>query len=491
MSTHPNFLRAPAAVPATLPEPEPIIEEREEAIVPPPATDTPDLAAWKRQPYSVLAGTAGTGKSFFAREWAASTKGVVLAATTGIAAINLGGITINGLLGYYDTASLRDSYVAGFLELRLRKWHKSGLRRIVLDEMSMLDAEQLTLLTKALEDVAGRGYAMAGDVDDEDEGQLENASSEDAENENPISLTLVGDFAQLPPVKAPFAFESPEWERYQAHCLTLTEIKRQADRDFIEALQAVRVGDGARALPFFQDRFQTTTDQHFPGPTLFAKNEQVGRFNMLRHEELTSTLHQFHGRSWLTPGRKEPGEWKNIPRGRDGQPLIQLKEGALVMILANKPDLDMPGSFTYVNGDLGELVGPTAIGNCANVRLHRTGEVVMVAPVTREIKIPLEVGRRKALKAEGHGDRVEGRWEIVGGITYMPLRLAYATTVHKSQGLSLDQVQININDGFFSTPGMLFVALSRARTSEGLRIVGSPAAFLARCTVDPKVKGWL
>jgi ATP-dependent exoDNAse (exonuclease V) alpha subunit len=142
-----------------------------------------------------------------------------------------------------------------------------------------------------------------------------------------------------------------------------------------------------------------------------------------------------------------------------------------------------------VNGDLGEFLSKD--GDYAIVRLKRTGQEVKVLNVTRTVTIPLEVGRRKQLKAQGKIELIEGRKEIVGSVTYMPLRLAWATTVHKSQGLSLDKVQVNINDRFFGTPGMIYVSLSRARTAEGLRLVGSPAAFASRCTVDERIKPWL
>jgi len=79
----------------------------------------------------------------------------------------------------------------------------------------------------------------------------------------------------------------------------------------------------------------------------------------------------------------------------------------------------------------------------------------------------------------------------MGQIEYAPLRLAYASTVHKSQSLTLDRVQVDYRDHFFSSPGMLYVALSRCRTLEGLRLVGQQGTFASRCTVDERVRGWI
>jgi ATP-dependent exoDNAse (exonuclease V) alpha subunit len=81
------------------------------------------------------------------------------------------------------------------------------------------------------------------------------------------------------------------------------------------------------------------------------------------------------------------------------------------------------------------------------------------------------------------------RW-VIGGVTYFPMRLGYASTVHKTQGLTLDRVQIDIRGGFFSQPNMAYVALSRVRTPEGMRIVGSPDLLAKKIRSDPAVVGW-
>ena len=101
--------------------------------------------------FSFLRGPAGTGKTWLARRMVKEYPGTLLCATTGIAAVNLGeGTTINAALGYFDTASLIEAYTSGFLTSRLGKLWRSGVRRILLDEVSMMDAEQLTVLTRAL-----------------------------------------------------------------------------------------------------------------------------------------------------------------------------------------------------------------------------------------------------------------------------------------------------------------------------------------------------
>ena len=432
--------------------------------------------------FTYLAGAAGSGKTFAVKAWAEREAGLMLLATTGIASLNCGGITVNAALGYFDTKSLQESYTNGFLTARLGKLWKAGVRRLVLDEVSMLDADQLTYLCRGIEEVNGRGYVLSKSQAWDDDGETPMPE---------MALTLVGDFAQLSPVKAPYAFESSEWGRFQepGHTITLTQIRRQADPAFIEALRCARRGDGRGALAYFGADLHDTTDDHFDGPTLMAKNESVDRYNWIRLSRLTGADVHFTNRregkqrsEWGNPD-KPPATWGIPPR-------LHLKIGALVMILANhRAALGM--GFDYVNGDLGEVVD--APGHVAQVLLQRTGEVVEVQYVRREVLIPIDAARRKELRDLGQEEKIsdDGKWEIAGWVSYMPLRVAYASTVHKSQGLSLDKVQVNIRDAFFKTSGMLYVALSRARTAEGLRLVGSAASLIDRCTCDPKLKAYL
>jgi len=301
---------------------------------------------------------------------------------------------------------------------------------------------------------------------------------------------------QLPPVKAKYAFELEDsWKRFGDQTTRLTEIKRQADKDFILALQAARRGDTKGALEFFGPILQDAIDHDYDGPTLLAKNDAVDRFNGLRLTKLQGARLQWGTARWGKPR----GEWRLVPEQ------LNLKVGALVMVLANKKrapawEGEDPG-YLYVNGDLGEVVGKDPDveehDGAAQVRLRRTGQVVQVGKVTRENTVPIEPGRKKELKEKFGLDKYrqyvsdDGKREVVGGLEYTPLRLAYATTVHKSQGLSLDNVQVDFRDKFFESPHMLYVALSRARTKEGLRLVGRAETFKLRLKIDEKVREWL
>ena len=473
------------------------------------------IADCGRELYTNISGTAGVGKTLVAQQIVKQHPGTVLAATTGIASVNLGeGTTINALLKYFDTPSLLDAFEHGALQARINSLRRAGVRRILIDEKSMMSGEQLTMINRAVRECNEGGvYALedvgagGGDVGDEDDSGKGKRRNKDLP---PLGITLVGDFGQLPPVpdedpktgkKKPiqYAFDSKEWPLYAEHTTTLTTIYRQDAQDFIAALHAVRKADVQAAVNFFTaPKFERAIDQDFNGTTIFAKNISVDRHNMLMLDKLVGA--PLAVTAWHD--RKQRGDWKQIPE------TLRLKEGALVMILANKRDYmdehDTLGTIRYANGDLGILLGADEGTGDWYVTLHRTGETVRVEPVTRENTIPLEVGRRKAMKEAFEADPPEGaapmslitddgkgRMEIVGKISYMPLRAAYGCTVHKTQGLTLDNVQVNIRDWMFKTPGMLFVALSRARTAEGLRIVGDQRGFIERCRIEPRVQPWL
>lgn len=428
---------------------------------------SPTLQALAASPFSALLGSAGTGKTYLLKQWLreAELGTLTMVATTGIAAVNLGdATTINALLKYFDTHSLTELYTAGMLTMRLKKLRRAGLRRIILDELSMLDGNQLTVLVRAIDECNGEGY----DFDE---------LAEADKDLPPLGLTVCGDWCQLPPVKAPFAFESPEWGRFSIQ--KLTKVWRQTDDRFVEALQAARRGDGAAAVEALEPCFTDHTDPHFEGPTLLATNEAVDRYNRLRMDHLDGREHSFRA---VRDGEQRP-EWKkNIPD------LLTLKEGCLVMVLANRYDHEEE-RYLYVNGDLGTFEGVEDGG--ALVTLQRTNQTERVGLLTREVTEPLEPGERKQLKAEGLGDRIREKAKVTGSITYMPLRVSYATSIHKSQGLSLDAVQVNLREPFMASPGMVYVALSRARTLEGLRLIGTPKTLVARCTVSEKVRGWI
>jgi len=294
----------------------------------------------------------------------------------------------------------------------------------------MLDGDQLTLLVRGIEELSGRGYSM---LKDPEEGDLQPT----------MGLTLVGDFAQLRPVNAPFAFESAEWgrtvendgDRFAEATRKLDDIRRQSDAEFIQALRAARLGQGRLVADYIAAHggFQPTTDDTFDGPTILAKNESVDKYNWIRLDKVT-------GRSVIFPSARwgeQRAEWGNPnkpPHTWGIPPRLNLKIGALVMVLANRRcEGPPPQPYLYVNGELGTVVDANPDARTAIVQLQRTGQPTEVLYVRREKLIPCDRARRAELRAEGKEELIseDGRWEITGWVEYLPLRVAYGSTVHK------------------------------------------------------------
>lgn len=430
-------------------------------------------------PVSFITGIAGTGKTHSLRaRIAADPSLAALASTTGISAVNLGTITLNGLLHYFDTASLEDSYISGRLTRTLHSLAtgKDRVRNLAIDEVSMMDGEQLDIIHRAIGEV-----------------------NEQADMKEPFGLILTGDFCQLPPVKAKWAFEAECWPEFAASTITLTHPWRQSNPAFLAGLNAIRRGDGPEGAALLRETpvtFASAADPDFDGTTILGRNAEVDRYNWLRYSKLPGQEIVLASSRW----GKERGEWANIP------PILKLKKGALVMVLAN----DTFGNYSYANGDLGNFDGMVEISNpcpdasvfqsqdwdkipAARIILKRTGKAALIPQVSRAnlVKGDKDEKPSEALGAAGaHYDPNLRKW-VTGKVTFWPLRLAYASTVHKTQGLSLDNVQIDPRDRFYGESAMVYVAISRCRTPEGLRVVGGHELLGKRVKVDPKVRPWL
>jgi len=473
-------------------------------------------------PCFYLTGEAGTGKTYKIRQHIEHDPSFgVLAATTGIAATNLGaGVpTIHSLLGFGTTVGAEDSYTSGGMLRRLRGLGEQGFQWLIVDEASMMHYKVLDLIVQALDDY--------------------NQTYSDNEQYQLMGLMLTGDICQLPPVPdklivggkevlskqgkpvsepIPWLFKAEAWPRFQEATLRLLEVRRQSDLTFIQALNAARAGKADQAVALLQEagvnfKFLQSTD--FDGTTIVATNEEVDRYNNACLMKVTGEKFRIKSERWSAK-QWPPAEWKNIPEE------LVLKVGALVMVLQN--DQAGPGrQRRYVNGDLGHVVGvvrassfeqkeslsgeaaeeftlPAATSEviAVEVKLIRTGENVILGKTVRpsyQLNEPeMDYIPPGPNKDRIRKDRVPGmqrRVWIMGELTYIPLRLAYATTVHKSQGLSLDRVQINPSAYFFGHPQMAYVALSRCRTAQGLTIVGGPEKLRGKIKSDPVLEDWM
>lgn len=390
-----------------------------------------------------LTGAAGTGKTYTIKnEINRNPMFGLVTATTGIAAINIGGVTVNSVLGFYNDEDLYYKYKSGDILARLKKIKEIGYISLIIDEVSMLSSLALDILYNCVEELNSKNFYK-------------------------LRLILVGDLLQLPPVNTQGVLEAESWKYFKVNLLK--EVKRQSNSEFITALNSIRLGKKEEAAEYLiqSNVFLNEVDRNFKGTTLFSKNKEVDEYN---NHRLNLINKPFQVYKRFVEGQAS-SDWKNIPEE------VILKEDALVMLLANAYDYNdseeenkfLNSEIRYANGDLGICKHLSRSGII--VELIRTGQQVLVQPITRYNEVFSGNIRKK-----------------IGRVTYLPVRLAYGSTLHKSQGLTLDNVQIDINSNFISKiPGALYVAISRARNIEGLKLVGNRDLFIKRCTIDKKI----
>lgn len=405
--------------------------------------------------FSSIMGPAGSGKTYTMRERAtASGENIRLTATTGVAALNMGPsvTTINSLIGFFDVDSLMHARKTGRLARRLQEVSMQ-FGTIAIDEISMMPANVLDCLI---------------------DGFLEVEHTADIEAPD---LLVLGDFCQLPPVEGSFAFNAHNWHRFDENTTKLEGSYRQKDHpEFFAALQHARAGRGVDCVLQLRKSgvtYRTDVDIAFDGLTITPLNASVNKINRERYDTISTVEALFPVTVW----GEQQSDWKQIPA------TTKLKVTARVMILANKRDRES-GELEYVNGDSG-VVAEVVPGVGVKVLLDRNGAEVYI-PYVKRTKLVSERGVRT--QAEQVKD---GRW-LVGWISYLPVRLAYASSVHKAQGLTLNKVQIDTRTRFAGEPGMMYTALSRVRAGSDIVIVSKSAGDLARrINTHAGVRGWV
>lgn len=383
--------------------------------------------------HQFLTGKAGTGKSTLVRQRVeADPRYGMLVASTGIAGVNLGTGTINSVLKYYNTESLLRKYRSGKLREALYSLRDNGAlgRHLIIDEISMVPAEQLTILARAIDEVF-RGN---------------------------VSIIAVGDFAQLPPVEGEFAFRSEEWPEFEDNMLKLSLVHRQHDPNFLAALNAMRSGDKASAqlLADAGANFRASADPNFKGITLVPTNDEANAINGRKLAELRTSAQMYVAKKTGAPS----ADWKQLPE------VILIKQGSRVMITANDQMRD------YANGDLGIVL--EARPESVTIQLDRNGEEVVIPWITRK-----------------NIDYTNGPPVCRGTISFMPLKLGDALTVHKCQGLTLPAIQFNVTHWFAGEPALCYVAISRTREASNVTIVGDVDKLAQRIKAHPEVEKWI
>ena len=369
-----------------------------------------------------ITGQAGSGKTFllnkFINEARKKGKTVAVTATTGLAATHLNGTTIHSWSGMGVANSISGNFYSKIRKPRRENICETDI--LIIDEISMLHDYRLDMVNAILKKIRKNNSPFGG-----------------------IQLVMSGDFFQLPPVnryddefKGGFVTESVAWRQAGLKICYLNEQHRQADEELSAILTAMRTNNLKR------DQVQTLLnriDAEAPSNEIVTKLYTTNRdVDIINKKELAKIKGKSYFYSQETEGTKHYVEV--LRRAILAAPILELKRGAHVMSIKNSPD------GKYVNGSLGEVVDfkygdPVVKFNNGNTVRIKTSEWNL---------------------ADGE--------IVLASIEQIPLKLAWAITVHKSQGMTLDGAEIDLSRAFVE--GMGYVALSRVKNLHSLYLKG-------------------
>lgn len=371
----------------------------------------------------LLTGPAGAGKTHVLNQFIKLAKSegkhVSVTATTGLAATHLGGTTIHAWAGI----GVHDDIPPHFAE------HVSKGRRDIIQKTDVLIIDEISMLHDFRLDMVDMACRLVREKPDVPFGG--------------IQLIMSGDFFQLPPINrgdsraGSFVIYSNAWRELDPTICYLETQYRQDDEQLLEILNALRAGDVRR---HHAETLLERGDVELPDgdlTELHTTNIDVDRINQAKLAELPGDEYTYEQ---ATTGSANYVE--SLQRSVLAPAQLKLKEGALVMAVKNSADRK------YANGSLGVVIDFDVLTNFPIVKF-KNGKTVTMMPDTWE---------------QRDGDKKRA------SITQVPLRLAWAITVHKSQGMTLDAARIDLGKAFVE--GMGYVALSRVKNLRNLYLAG-------------------
>lgn len=383
-----------------------------------------------------LTGPAGSGKTFLLNQYIAylqqNSVDVGITASTGIAATHMNGMTIHSWCGM----GIKDHLTKGEIEAMTAKPYLkrrfAHARVLIIDEISMLHGYRLDLVDYICKAFKQNLQPFGG-----------------------LQVVMCGDFFQLPPVSrnggdARFVYTSRVWQEMSLKVCYLDEQYRQSDPGFIGVLNEIRTSHISQAtIDRLRERHDASMEDDWVTPTrLFTHNSNVDAINAKMLAEIPDKSRTFY--------MSAEGNEKLLDMSKNGclaPEELALKIGAVVMFVKNNYQKG------YVNGTMGEVVDFAESGY----------------PIVRTYD-------GKNIEATPEHWMIEEHGQLQADISQVPLRLAWAITVHKSQGMSLDAAELDLRNCF--VPGMGYVALSRVRSLSGIRLLGLNKMALQ---VDPDV----
>lgn len=397
-----------------------------------------------------LTGKAGSGKTTFLRSIVKTVrKKAIVVAPTGVAAINAGGVTMHSFfqlpIGIYAPVNLRSWDLSGtpacdksalLKNLRLNSIKKKTIEELellVIDEVSMARADMIDAMDAILRHVRKRPYESFGGV----------------------QLLMIGDLFQLPPVTVqdewstlsqfydnPFFFEAHAFKDMPPLCIELQKIYRQSDQEFIGLLNRVRnnqvtENDLEWLNSFYKPGFKPAPEDHYI--TLVSHNHIADSINKKALESLPGKRHEF----------KAEVEGLFNDNAYPADEVLHLKEGAQIMFIRNDKGEDRK----YYNGKIGvvQKISP---------------EGITISFPGDDNEFLLEKEEWKNIRYRFNEEKKQIEEDELGSFLQYPIRLAWAVTIHKSQGLTFDKAVIDAGASF--TAGQVYVALSRLTSANGL-----------------------
>lgn len=372
---------------------------------------------------ALLTGPAGAGKTYvlnqFIRQAKAAGKHVSVTATTGLAATHLGGNTIHAWSGIGVNDDLPEDFEDYLLKSRRDIIEVTDV--LIIDEISMLHDYRLDMVDTVARTVRDDERPFGG-----------------------IQVILCGDFFQLPPVNrddsrsGSFVVNSQAWQTLDPVICYLDEQHRQDDDTFLDILNALRAGDIRRGhAETLLGRVGVNLDHSDAVTELHTVNIDVDRINQTKLQAIDGEKHYF---DMTTTGAEN--YVATLKRSCLAPERLALKKHSLVMAIKNSQDKK------YVNGSLGIVKDFDEVTGYPIVEF-RNGKTVLMQPDSWELR-------------DGNKKRA--------GLSQIPLRLAWAITVHKSQGMTLDAARIDLRKAFVE--GMGYVALSRVKRLDSLSLLG-------------------
>ena len=393
------------------------------------------LAILKTGANVFLTGEPGAGKTYVINKYIhwleAAGLSVAVTASTGIAATHIGGLTIHSWsgVGTRDTLSRYDLDQIATKEKLVKRIKKNQV--LIIDEVSMIDGKMLDMVDVICRTIRQSQEPFGG-----------------------MQVICVGDFFQLPPIPRQgemmrYAFESRAWENLRPLVCYITEQFRQDDELLLSLLGSIRKGE------IEEDHYTLLREQvdiayvDIEPTRLYTHNADVDAVNATKLAELKGTA-----KTYKMSSRGNKIYQESLIRTCLSPSVLALKEEAMVMCTKNNFEAG------YVNGTLARVVGFDSYEGYPIIETADKRRIT-IEPVSWEV-------------AE------EGK--ILASIEQLPLRLAWAITVHKSQGMSLDAAEVDLSKSFVYGQG--YVALSRVRSLAGLKVLGiNPNALM----VDPKI----